>query len=321
VRARWRRPSAIDVAADALSADLIWFVGAGSYRTDRPYITVVWDIQHRVTPWFPELSAEGMWHIRDLANGWFLQRATKIVVGTTAGQSELNYYYQIPAERTVLLPHPTPGFALNAPDRAALTTTLGLTKPYLLYPAQFWAHKNHVNLLLALKILRDQHGLMLDLALAGSDKGNRAHVERTARELGLEDVVHFLGFVSRDDLIALYKNAFALTYVPWAGPENLPPLEAYALGCPVVATRIPGSDEQLANAAIFVKPGEPDDIAAGISKLNDGETRKRLIAAGSSRARQWTSRDYVYGLFQAIDELEPIVRCWRPVPQSHIVSH
>jgi glycosyltransferase involved in cell wall biosynthesis len=88
----------------------------------------------------------------------------------------------------------------------------------------------------------------------------------------------------------------------------------------VVATRIPGSDEQLANAAIFVKPGEPDDIAAGISKLNDDETRKRLIAAGSSRARQWTSRDYVYGVFQVIDELEPIVRCWRPIPQSHIVN-
>src|SRR5262245_543392 len=36
VRARWRYASALDVAADALAADLIWFVGAGAHLTDRP---------------------------------------------------------------------------------------------------------------------------------------------------------------------------------------------------------------------------------------------------------------------------------------------
>lgn len=320
IRARWRHPSALDVAAHALSADLIWFIGAGAHRTELPYITVVWDVQHRVTPWFPELGAKGMWDIRDLANGWFLQRATRIVTGTAAGQAELDRYYQIPTERTVLLPHPTPGFALNAADRAAPVTAFGLTNPYLLYPAQFWAHKNHVNLLLALKVLREQHGLILDLALVGSEKGNRKHVEQTAHELALGNAVHFLGFVSRDQLVALYKNAFALAYVSWAGPENLPPLEAFALGCPVVATRIPGADEQLADAAILVNPGDPNDIAAGINKLKDDEIRKRLIAAGSARARRWTSQDYVRGVFRVIDELEPIVRCWRPIPQDLIAS-
>ena len=313
VRAQWRRESALDVAADALSADLFWFIGAGAHRTDRPYVTVVWDIQHRVTPWFPELSAKGMWDIRDLASERFLQRASKVVVGTATGQAEIDRHYQIPAERTVLLPHPTPGFALDGPDRAVLPASLGLTKPYILYPAQFWAHKNHVNLLLALKVLRDRYDLMLDLALAGSDKGNRKHVERTARDLGLGDATHFLGFVSREDLIALYKNAFALTYMSWTGPENLPPLEAFALGCPVVASRIPGAEEQMADAAIFVDPGDPDDIASGISKLGDESVRARFIAVGLSRARRWTSRDYVAGIFRVIDELEPVVRCWRPL--------
>lgn len=312
VRTRWRGTSPLDAAADAASADLIWFLGAGAHRTDRPYITVVWDVQHRVTPWFPELSAKGMWDVRDLANVWFLQRATKIVTGTSIGQAELERYYQIPAGRTVVLPHPTPGFALSASDRdAPFPQHLGLKAPYLLYPAQFWAHKNHINLLLALKVLREQHGMTLDLALVGSDKGNREHVEQTARELGVQDSVHCLGFVSRDDLVALYKNAFALTYVSWAGPENLPPLEAFALGCPVVATRIPGADEQLSDAAILVKPGDPDDIAAGVGKLKNEETRKRLIAAGVARSRRWTSEEYVRGVFQAIDELEPVVRCWR----------
>ena len=38
------------------------------------------------------------------------------------------------------------------------------------------------------------------------------------------------------DLVALYRHAFALAYVTFFGPENLPPLEAFGLGCPVVAS-------------------------------------------------------------------------------------
>jgi glycosyltransferase involved in cell wall biosynthesis len=148
----------------------------------------------------------------------------------------------------------------------------------------------------------------------GSDKGNQAHVERAAKELGLDTCIHFLGFVSREDLVALYQNAFALAYVSWFGPENLPPLEAFALGCPVVASRIPGAEEQLGPAALFVAPENPEDIAAGIVKLHqDGSLRDRLVAAGTVRARQWTAKDYAAGVLRAIDQLEPVIRCWRPV--------
>jgi len=316
VRARWKRRSTLDVAADAVGADLIWFVASGSHLTDRPYITVVWDIQHRVAPWFPELSEHGAWDMRDLVSGWFLRRATKIVTGTRAGQAELELHYQIPSERTVVLPHPTPHFVLHAAagQKKPLGDHLGVRRPYLFYPAQFWAHKNHVNLLRALKIIRERHGLAIDLALSGSDKGNQSYVERVAKDLGLDGNVHFLGFVSRDDLIALYENALALAYVSWFGPENLPPLEAFALGCPVVASRIPGAEEQLGSAALLVAPQDPEDIAAAVMKLHqDAVLRERLVVAGMTRARQWTAKDYAAGVLKAIDQLEPLIQCWRPV--------
>jgi len=313
-RAHYRRPSGLDRAARAAGVDLLWFLGAGVHRTDLPYLTVVWDLQHRATPWFPEMSAGGLWDQRELAQAWFLQRAAAVVTGTRAGQQELERYYQIPRERTLLLPHPTPGFALRAADTMPdpqVPRRHGLEQPYLLYPAQLWPHKNHVNLLLALSIARRRHGLPVSLALVGSDKGSRAHLGRVAEAEGIADAVRFLGFVSRPDLVALYRHALALAYVSWCGPENLPPLEAFALGCPVIAGRITGAEEQLGEAALLVDPGDPESIAEGIRNLHgDRQLALRLAAAGRARAKRWTAEDYVRGVLAFFDRFEPIARCW-----------
>lgn len=317
VRAHVRRASPLDRAADAAGADFIWFLGAGAELTDKPYMTVVWDLQHRVTPWFPEMGARGTFDHRELWHSWFLRRAAVIVTGTETGRAEIERYYQVGPERVAILPHPTPQFALDAPpddgSGRSEITRLGLgQRPYLLYPAQFWPHKNHVNLILALERLRADHGLDVDLALVGSDKGNRALVERTAASHGLSERVHFLGFVSRPALIALYRNAAALAYASWCGPENLPPLEAFALGCPVVAAQIPGAQEQLGDAAVLVEPGDPAVFAVGIaSVLGDNALRRRLVEAGRARAARWTARDYVTGALARIDAFEPVARCWR----------
>jgi glycosyltransferase involved in cell wall biosynthesis len=314
-RAHWRRPSGIDRAAAAAGVDLIWFLGAGVHRTDLPYITVVWDVQHRATPWFPEMSARGLWDGRELSHRWFLQRATAIVTGTRVGQDELARFYDVPADRTLLLPHPTPRFALDAaqqlPDPAA-PKRLGVETPYLLYPAQFWPHKNHVNLIRALAVLRQRHGLALTLALVGSDKGSRAAVDAEATRLGIAGAVRSLGFVSRADLVDLYRHAAALAYVSWCGPENLPPLEAFALGCPVVATRIPGAEEQLGDAAVLVDPADPESIAEGVrGVLLDEALRGTLVTRGLARAARWTAREYVGEVIAFLDRFEPVLRCWR----------
>jgi glycosyltransferase involved in cell wall biosynthesis len=313
VRAHLRRPSALDRAAVEAQVDFIWFVGAGARRTDVPYLTVVWDLQHRVTPWFPEMTAKGLWDGRELSNQWFLPRAAAVITGTRIGAEELERYYQIPRERVLILPHPTPRFALeNAVGRDEGTAQrLGIQAPYLLYPAQFWPHKNHVNLLHALALLRGHYGVNIELALVGSDKGNQVHVQSMARALNISTAVHTLGFVSRSDLVNLYRNAAALAYTSWCGPENLPPLEAFALGCPVVATRIPGAEEQLGKAALLVDPGSPAEMAAAIKTvIDDASLRERLIAAGHERAKRWTAREYVRGVFGFLDRFEAIRRCW-----------
>lgn len=308
----WHRPTALDRAADKAGIELMWFLGGAHDTPDRPYIATVWDLQHLTHPWFPEVSAKGRWEYREAFLSRHLRRASFIITGTAVGRDELAGFFGIDTTRVRILPHPTPAFALKQAGVADDgEPPLGMTTPYLLYPAQFWAHKNHINLLHGLKLLKETRATPPVLALVGSDKGNRTYVERVAAELGVSDLVRFLGFVSVDDLVALYRHAAALVYPSFSGPENLPPLEAFALGCPVIASEFPGAREQLEDAALFFDPMSADALAASVARLLDTpELRRTLVDRGRARASRWTGCDYVRGVFSIIDEFAPLRRSW-----------
>ena len=132
-----------------------------------------------------------------------------------------------------------------------------------------------------------------------------------AEELGLKKNVFFLGFVSIDELVALYQNAFALVFASFFGPDNIPPLEAFALGCPVISAKFAGAEDQLKGAALLFDPKSEHELAATIKKLYDNPVLKStIINKGKQKAAHWTSLDYVNKISDIFDEFEPIRRCW-----------
>ncbi|BFM39514.1 glycosyltransferase family 1 protein [Synechocystis sp. LKSZ1] len=277
-----------------------------------PFITIVWDLQHRLQPYFPEVSSGGEWEARERFFAQLLARAAYIITGTEVGKQEIERFYNIAPSRIQVIPAPTPPFVFHpSPQPEPILQRHGVLGPYLFYPAQFWPHKNHVGALLALQILREQYQLPLSLVFTGSDQGNLAFVQAQAARLGLTEQVHFLGFIPQRDLVALYQKAFALLFMTFFGPDNLPPLEAMALGCPVIASDVPGHREQLAEAALLVDPKSPEAMTAAILKLwQDRSLRQTYIQRGWQRARQWTTQDYVQSLLALLDNFEAIRRCW-----------
>lgn len=315
-RAHLRSPGWLQTHAGRHQLDFLWCVAPGSHLLEIPYAAMVWDLQHRTLPWFPELAAGGEWERRERLNALFLPRASLVITGTEVGAQEVVRSYGVPRDNIILLPHPTPGYALTPPpvDNQYAARP---AHPLIVYPAQFWPHKNHVALLHALALLRTRHGIPAELSLAGSDKGNRGYCERVAGELGLRDAVRFLGFVPVEQLVSLYREAAALAYVSFGGPENLPPLEAFALGCPVLAADVPGAQEQLGDAALLVDPCSPEAIADGLARiLRDPALAETLRARGRSRAQLRTAEGFVRSLFERLDDFAAVRRAWPTSPSS-----
>jgi len=300
-------------AIDDMGIEFMWFPTPFFIEVNIPYIYTVWDLQHRLQPWFPEVSANGQWRGREQMYATAIPRAFTVIVGAEAGKAETVHFYRVPPERVKLIPHPTPGFALRASKNSSkeVLTKYHIPEGYLFYPAQFWPHKNHVGLLLAVSLLRERYDLNLPVVFVGSDQGNLQYVRRMMDELNLSGHVYFLGFVPQEDLVGLYRHAFALTYSTFFGPENLPPLEAFALGCPVIASNVSGAQEQLGDAALLVDPRDEEQIALAIKSLYENPSlRRTLVKRGLKRAASWTSEDFVTSVFAILDEFEPFRRCW-----------
>jgi len=162
-----------------------------------------------------------------------------------------------------------------------------------------------------LQQLREKYDYAPQLVFTGSDKGNKAFIQEQIAALGLREQVVFAGFVSREDLILLYRQAVALVYPSFCGPENIPPLEAMALGCPALVGAIDGAFEQLGDAALLLSPTDPEAWVEGVQRLrHDAVFRAALSAKGRKRAESFTANEFARGLFAIMDKFAAYRRCW-----------
>ena len=148
-------------------------------------------------------------------------------------------------------------------------------EPFLLYPANRWAHKNHDRLFAALAILRRTRP-ELRLVLTGS-----GHEGQPA-----PPGVEVLGRVPTERLVDLYRSASALVYPSLFEGFGIPIVEAFATGCPVAAADATSIPEVAGDAAVLFDPGDPAAIASAVERLlSDPEP---YVQRGLERARRFT---------------------------------
>lgn len=293
--------------------DVVWYLAPGAYPASVPYLATVWDLEHRRLPLFPEVSTTG-WKWQDRENNYqrLLPRACRVLTGTNAGKNEIVSFYGVSPDNIRVVPFPVDACFRKVNAHAEnIREKYGIPGRFIFYPAQFWPHKNHVNLLLALRRYNDNHRSPLHLALTGSDKGNLDHVISTIRQLGLSEFVQILGFLPHNDLPAIFAQCEAMVFPTFFGPDNIPPLEAFAAGCPVAASRVPGAEEQLSDAAILFNPANPAEMAQAIAQIvDDPGKRSELIERGLRRVANLTPENYIGRVLEILDEIEPMRRCW-----------
>lgn len=290
--------------------DLIYSPGPSTPCQGIPYVVTCWDLQHRLQPFFPEVSnvryaTMSGWDQRERHFRTILPRASCVITGTEVGKSEVTHFFQLAPERVAVIPFfaPTKLHCCHSQKPSWLPEGR-----FFVYPAQFWPHKNHRTLIDALKKLHDRGFNDVRLVLPGADKpkefGTMKSVRSAAEKLNLSKSVFTPGFVSNSELRWLYENAVGLAFLSHFGPDNLPPLEAASLGCPVIAADVNGAREQLGNAAVFVRATNVDSVAeALVSVLSNSSLRDSLTAAGRQLVAARTLKNYANKLIDVFDEL------------------
>ena len=164
---------------------------------------------------------------------------------------------------------------------------------YLLYPANFWPHKNHRMLLTAFGMFCSRNpGSDLVVVCTGAPDSRLDDLILARDRFCLKERMHFTGFVSEAELAALYRRCRAVVYPSLYEGFGLPVLEAMSFGKPVVCSNAASLPEVGGDAAIYFDPRKPVDLAAAIEKVEVGGLElERIVEDGYERARLFSDTD------------------------------
>jgi glycosyltransferase involved in cell wall biosynthesis len=214
-----------------LDIQLVYFMSHPHHQKDfsqLPYFSTLWDTGHRDLPNFPEVSAKREFEIREEALGASFKKSLAIFVESNELKSKLVRFYGVSEESIFVNKF--------APTKSLSTSELS-KEEYVLYPAQFWPHKNHIVLFEAISNIRARGDSCRRLILTGRDKGNLAFLLKKIAEFDIDKYVEIKGFLCQDELTDLYRGAAVLAMPSLLGPTNLPPLEAMLFGVPVFVSQ------------------------------------------------------------------------------------
>ncbi|MGR9280163.1 glycosyltransferase [Rhizobium johnstonii] len=285
-----RMAAKIENALLEAGLDLAYFVTHSStpnYFRKLNYITTVLDLCHRDDLEFPEVSSDGKFEEREWHFSTCLPRAVAIMVASRQLLKRIVTRYGIDEERMIAMPFEPSPFLTEAHsiDRVAALENYGLKDGYYFYPAQFWPHKNHIRILEAISLLKQKLAVDSDIRVvfSGGDHGNVAWIRQQAQQLGVSSNVTFLGFVPVDHMRALYEGALAVVMSTYFGPTNLPPLEAWALGRPLIYSA--HLNEQIGDAALLADADDAEQWADAMLRIRDPAVAVDLIEKGRKQLK------------------------------------
>ena len=268
--------------------DLVYFVEPSMLAISLQklnYITTVWDICHRDSPEFPEVRVCNEFYERELFYKNCLAPALAVLTDSVILSERISRRYGIDFDCMIAMPFAPAPFMTeqHAECHKGVLQKYNLNKGYYFYPAQFWAHKNHVRILEAMSILNEQ-SVPCQVVFSGGDQGTREHVANIVETLGLDEQVRFLGFVPVEDVKGLYDGCLAVVMPSYFGPTNLPPLEAWSIGKPLIYSK--HFSEQAGDAALLVDPDDAQSIAKAMKEIMTPHIAERLVKRGHERLHE-----------------------------------
>jgi glycosyltransferase involved in cell wall biosynthesis len=245
-----------------------------------PTVSMVVDLLHRDYP-FSIPDGERAWREeyfqRLLLDADYVQGISNYTI------ARLLHHYPLSSERVFFTYLPIDRRLRNGPTRP-------VERPFFIYPANFWIHKNHEILLIAYGLYRDTSSEdCWDLVFTGHLDKRAEQLKSLANTLGIRRYVHFKGHLNEEEFVELFNRAGALVYPSLHEGFGIPLVEAMRFRKPIICSRSTSIPEIAGPAALYINAKDPVELASSMKRISeDHELRARLVHAGDHRLREFS---------------------------------
>jgi glycosyltransferase involved in cell wall biosynthesis len=156
---------------------------------------------------------------------------------------------------------------------------------FLLYPANFWPHKNHAMLFTAFGMFRSRHPKSdLNLVCTGAPNERMDALRNAVLRMGLHAHIHLPGFLAEPEFAALMASCRGLIFPSLHEGFGMPILEAMVFGKPVLCSNVTSLPEVGGDAVIYFDPRKPDSIVEALESMDGNPALLgNLVEAGKAR--------------------------------------
>jgi len=232
-----------------------------------------------------------------------VERAVRIITPSQYTTDQLLKHTSVPKEKIRLVPLGVdlPATSLSPERRAAERERLvGKGNEMIFTVGVIQTRKNTINALKALRHLPERYRLVI----AGGDGHGSEAIHDFIRTEGLGPRVVLLGYAPAEQLPILYEAASVFLFPSFEEGFGLPVLEAMSYGLPVVASQTSSLPEVGGDAALYVDPHDPEDIAEKVMRaVEDDGQRSVMIERGLARAKICTWRRTAEANLQVYNEV------------------
>lgn len=284
---------------------MIWFFGVLPHKIQKSQLEIYWGPGNYLPPFLSKSIARVV-TIHDLVwmkyprtmrlSGYLsdrllmpasIRKADRIIAVSHSTAQDIKKQFPEVADRVrvVHLAASLSACPLDKPE----PLSVGVNKPYILFVGTLEPRKNLRRLLEAFSLLAEEVRGQYQLVIAGGKGWGGIDVARTAENMGIASRVLVTGYVSNQQLAALYANAYLLAMPSLYEGFGLPILEANAFGVPVLTSFCSSMPEVAGDAAILVDPLNVQEMAEGLNALlSDRHYRDSLAAKAKKNAQRFS---------------------------------
>lgn len=219
-----------------------------------------------------------------------VNKSQKIFVPSSSVKQLLLTEWHIPSSKITITSEAVDDKIISLANKMTSTKIQAILKQYrinsafIFYVGNAHPHKNVEGLIEAFLKLKMKHQ-NLQLVLSGYDHFFWQRIKKDSKD----PAIIFTGFVSDEQLVALYKSAQIFVMPSFEEGFGIPMLEAMACGCPVAASKTASLSEVGQDAAIYFNPGNIDDMTEKLEEvLGSKNLRTKLIEKGEQRVQEFS---------------------------------